>query len=41
MPAECLPGDAGLIAADAFGGAIIPDALLRLRREEPVLIGRS
>jgi hypothetical protein len=28
MPAENLPADAGLIVADAFGGAIIRDAPL-------------
>ena len=28
MPVECLPADAGLIVADAFGGAIIRDAPL-------------
>lgn len=28
MPAECLPADAGLIVADAFGGAIVRDAAL-------------
>ncbi len=33
MPSECLPADAGLIVADAFGGAIIRDAPLhRLAR---------